>query len=38
VARGRAAPLVVAVARAVHATVGGEITDAMEFVVDPADL
>lgn len=38
VARGRATPLVVAVARAVHATVGGEITDAMDFLVDPADL
>lgn len=38
VARGRAAPLVVALARAVHGAVGGEVTDAMEFVVDPADL
>lgn len=38
VARGRAAPLVVAVARAVHGTVGGEMTDMMDFVVDPADL
>lgn len=38
VARGRAAPLVVAVARAVHEAVGGEVTDAMDFVVDPADL
>jgi hypothetical protein len=38
VARGRAAPLVVAVARAVHGKVGGEITDMMGFVVDPADL
>jgi len=38
VARGRAAPLVVAIARAVHAAVGGEITDTMDFVVDPADL
>jgi hypothetical protein len=38
VARGRAAPLVAAVARAVHAAVGGEITDAMDFVVAPADL
>ena len=38
VARGRATPLVVAVARAVHAAVGGEVTDMMGFVVDPADL
>ena len=38
VARGRATPLVVAVARAVHGTVGGEVTDMMGFVVDPADL
>lgn len=38
VARGRALPLVTAVARAVHGAVGGEITDEMEFVVDPADL
>lgn len=38
VARGRAAPLVVAVARAVHAAVGGEITDAMDFAVNPTDL
>lgn len=38
VARGRAKPLVVAVTRAVHAAVGGEITDTMDFVVDPADL
>lgn len=38
VARGRAAPLVVAVARAVHAEVGGEVTDMMGFVVNPADL
>lgn len=38
VARGRAAPLVVAVTRAVHRAVGGEITDMMGFVVDPADL
>ncbi len=38
VARGRAAPMVAAVARAVHAVVGGEVTDMMEFVVDPADL
>lgn len=38
VARSRATPLVVAVTRAVHKAVGGEITDAMDFVVDPADL
>ena len=38
VERGRATPLVVAVARAVHAAVGGEITDAMDFLVDPRDL
>ena len=38
VARGRTAPLVNAVARALHAAVGGEVTDMMEFVVDPADL
>lgn len=38
VARGRAAPLVVALTRAVHKAVGGEITDMMDFVVDPADL
>ncbi|WP_225752670.1 hypothetical protein [Actinotalea sp. Marseille-Q4924] len=38
VARGRALPLVVALTRAVHAAVGGEITDEMDFVVDPADL
>lgn len=38
VARGRASPIVVAVAREVHRAVGGEITDMMGFVVDPADL
>ena len=38
VARGRATPLVIAVTRALHGAVGGEITDAMDFVVDPADL
>jgi len=38
VARGRAAPLVDAVARSLHAAVAGEITDAMGFIVDPADL
>lgn len=38
VARGRAAPAVVAVARAIHDAVGGEITDEMDFAVDPTDL
>lgn len=38
VARGRVTPLVIAVTRAVHKAVGGEITDMMGFVVDPADL
>nr|WP_297428008.1 hypothetical protein [uncultured Actinotalea sp.] len=38
VARGRALPVVSAVARAVHGAVGGEVTDEMEFVVDPEDL
>ncbi len=38
VSRGRSAPLVNAVARALHAAVGGEITDMMGFIVDPADL
>lgn len=38
VARGRATPLVIALARAVHKAVGGEITDEMDFIVDPADL
>lgn len=38
VARSRATPLVVAVTRAVHRAVGGEVTDPMGFVVDPADL
>ena len=38
VARGRSAPLVNAIARAVHAHVAGEITDMMGFIVDPADL
>lgn len=38
VARSRATPLVVAVAKAVHGAVGGEITDMMGFVVDPAAL
>lgn len=38
VARGRAAPQVQAVARALHAVVGGEIADEADFLVDPADL
>ncbi|KGM13428.1 hypothetical protein [Cellulomonas bogoriensis] len=38
VARGRSTPLVVAIARALHKSVGGEITDMMGFIVDPADL
>lgn len=38
VARARATGFVVAVTRAVHRAVGGEITDEMGFVVDPADL
>lgn len=38
VARSRATPLVVAIARALHRTVGGEVTDMMGFIVDPADL
>ncbi|WP_199423079.1 hypothetical protein [Actinotalea solisilvae] len=38
VARGRATPLVIALTRAVHKAVGGEITDQMDFIVDPADL
>ena len=38
IARARATRVVVAIARAVHAEVGGEITDAMDFVVDPQDL
>jgi hypothetical protein len=38
VARGRATPLVSAIARVVHSAVGGEVTDTMDFVVDPADL
>jgi len=38
VARGRAAPLVNAVARSLHAAVAGEITDQMGFIVDPVDL
>lgn len=38
VARGRATPAVVAVAKAIHDAVGGEITDEMDFAVDPTDL
>jgi hypothetical protein len=38
VARSRAMPQVQAVARALHAAVGGEIADAAEFLVNPADL
>jgi len=38
VARGRAQPLVSALAREVHRAVGGEVADAAEFLVDPADL
>jgi len=38
VARGRAQPLVSALAREVYVAVGGEVVDAAEFLVDPADL
>ncbi|WP_136517468.1 hypothetical protein [Cellulomonas telluris] len=38
VARSRSAPLVCAVARVLHAEVGGEIADESDFLVDPADL
>lgn len=38
VARGRAAPLVRGVARALHAVVGGAVLDEAEFPVDPATL
>ena len=38
IARSRVTPLVVAITRALHRTVGGEVTDMMGFVVDPADL
>lgn len=38
VARGRAAPQVQAVTRALHAVLGGEIADDADFLVDPADL
>ncbi|GAA2720700.1 hypothetical protein CAE01nite_03240 [Cellulomonas aerilata] len=37
-ARARAQGLVAAAAREVHAVVGGEVADAAEFLVDPADL
>ena len=38
VARSRAAPLVQAVARAVHGAIGGEIADEADFLVDPEDV
>lgn len=38
VARGRAQELVSALAHEVHRAVGGEVADAAEFLVDPADL
>ncbi|HEY5515818.1 MAG TPA: hypothetical protein VIK12_06385 [Pengzhenrongella sp.] len=38
VARGRAQPLVSALASEVYRAVGGEVADASEFLVDPADL
>lgn len=38
VARGRAAPQVQAVTRALHAVLGGEVADEADFLVDPADL
>ena len=38
VARSRVTPLVVAITRALHRAVGGEVTDMMGFIVDPADL
>jgi len=38
VARSRSAPLVQAVARAVHAAIGGEIADEADFLVDPEDV
>ncbi len=38
VARGRARPLVSGLAREVFSAVGGEVVDASEFLVDPADL
>ena len=36
--RGRAQALVHATARALQAVVGGEVADAAEFLLDPADL
>ena len=38
VARTRVAPVVQALARAVHAVVGGEIADESDFLLDPADV
>lgn len=38
VARSRAAPQVQALARAIHAAVGGEIADEADFLVDPEDV
>lgn len=38
VARGRARPLIPALARELFAEVGGEVVDVSEFLVDPADL
>ena len=38
VARTRSAPVVQAIARALHAAVGGEIADEADFLIDPADL
>lgn len=38
VARGRAMPQMQVIARALHGVVGGEIADAAEFLVNPADL
>jgi len=38
VARTRAAPVIQAVARALHAAVGGEIADEADFLIDPAEV
>jgi len=38
VARGRVQPLVGALARELHRAVGGEVLDASDFLIDPADL
>jgi len=38
VARSRSAPIVAAVAKALHAAVGGEVADEADFLVDPRDL